>query len=155
MSENRFTALFGTRSTGACLRSVGLGLSIVIVGLSGCSAADVSGPDAPAAEMPVRLPTVRLSSRPATAIDSLSENQVDKTVSVSGEVVQRAALLEGWMYQVQDETGSLWVLTNRSAPEVGEMATVEGSIRYEPIVVGEIDAGEVYLEEKGYRREGQ
>ena len=155
MLENRFTALFGARATGACLKSVALGLSMVVIGLSGCSAADVSSPDAPAAEMPVRLPTMRLSSRPATAIDSLSESQVDKTIAVSGEVVQKAALLEGWMYQVRDETGSLWVLTNRAAPEVGEMATVEGAIRYEPIMVGEIDAGEVYLEEKGYQREGQ
>lgn len=156
MLENRFTALpVGCLTRARLIAVASLSLSVVAgSALVGCSAAEVSSPSAPAAEAPVRLPAIRLSSRSEVEIDSLSENQIDKTVAIRGEVVQRAALLEGWMYQVQDETGRLWVLTNRTAPDVGEIATAEGAIRYEPIVVGEVDAGEFYLEEKGYQRGG-
>ena len=119
--------------------------------LSGCTA-EVT-PEPSTAEVPaVRLPAFRLSSKPAIAIDSLTNEQVDDNIIVSGEVAQKAATLNGWIYQLQDETGSLWILTDRDAPEIGEVVTVEGSVRYEPIVVDSIDASEFYIEEKAYQR---
>ena len=119
--------------------------------MSGCTA-EVT-PEPSAVEVPsVRLPAFRLVSKPATAIDSLTNEQVDDTVIVAGEVAQKAATLNGWIYQLQDETGNLWVLTERDAPEVGEVVTVEGSVRYEPIVVDSVDASEFYIEEKAYQR---
>jgi len=80
--------------------------------------------------------------------------QADDEVTISGAITQQAALLDGWLYEVQDETGSLWVRTNRAEPTVGELATVEGVLRYESIMVGEIDASDLYLEEQSYRSEG-
>ena len=147
MLLTRFTPLFKSRF--AALSSACVGIVLAGSVLSGCTTTEVS-PDA--AEVPVQLPTFRLSSRPATAIDSLSDAQVNETITVSGKIAQKSPVLEGWLYQVQDETGSLWVLTDRDAPEVGESVTVEGAIRYEPIVVGEIDASEFYLEEKTHQQ---
>jgi len=83
-------------------------------------------------------------------IASLMADREADRVAVSGTVTQRAAILDGWLYEVQDETGSLWVLTEQSEPVVGAIAKVEGIIRYESIVVGEIDAGSIYLEEQIY-----
>ncbi|MEL7359858.1 MAG: hypothetical protein AAFN40_25405 [Cyanobacteria bacterium J06560_6] len=103
-------------------------------------------------EMPdFRLP--RLVGRSVVPIDSLMSERVDESVAIKGTVAQRVAILEGWLYQVQDDTGKLWVLADHTAPEVGQLATVEGTLRYEAIVVGEIDAGEVYLEAQSYRQE--
>ena len=130
----------------ACLSAI-LASSIASAALGGCTIAEVS-PEPPTAEVPAQLPTFRASSKPAIAIDSLTDQQIDNTITVSGEVAQSAALLEGWIYQIQDETGSLWVLTDRDAPEVGTSVTVEGAVRYEAIVVESIDAGEFYIEEK-------
>ncbi|MEM9944967.1 MAG: hypothetical protein AAF810_02770 [Cyanobacteria bacterium P01_D01_bin.36] len=101
----------------------------------------------------VRLPSIRLSRRSVVPIDSLMADREADTVAVSGTVTQRSAVLSGWLYEVKDETGSLWVLTERSEPAVGAIATVEGIVRYEPIVVGEIDAGSIYLEEQAYESE--
>lgn len=115
--------------------------------LSGCTISEVT-PEPSTAEVPVQLPTFRLSSKPSIAIDSLTNEQVDDTIAVSGEIAQRAAMLDGWLYQIKDETGSLWVLTDRDAPELGEFVTVEGAVRYEAIMVENIDAGEFYIEEK-------
>lgn len=139
--------------------------SVAMVGLAagGCTMTDPGASptaDAPSEmpdetlEMPaMRFPSIRLSRRSTVPIDSLMANREDDEVAVSGLVTQRAAILEGWLYEVRDDTGSLWVLSDRSEPTVGAIATVEGIVRYESIVVGEIDAGSVYLEEQAYEEE--
>lgn len=99
--------------------------------------------------LPLQRPAIRLAGRAAVPIDSIGLDQADKQVTIAGRVVQRAALLKGWLYEIQDETGSLWVLSDRSEPQIEAQVTVDGIVRFEPIVVGEIDAGSVYLEEAG------
>ncbi|MEO0769748.1 MAG: hypothetical protein AAFY72_09985 [Cyanobacteria bacterium J06649_4] len=154
VSGRRFASLMSSAAV-LCLLTV-----------SSCTVAedstdDASGAIAPDAETAddgqegLRLPDIRLISRAAVPIDSLMADSADKTVAVSGEIVQKVAVLDGWLYEVQDDTGRLWVLSDRTDPGVGDMATVEGVVRYEAIVVGEIDAGEVYLEEKSYREEAR
>ncbi len=103
--------------------------------------------------MSVRLPSL-LANRSVMAIDSITAEQDDKTVAIAGEVTQRSAVLEGWLYELSDDSGGLWILSNNSTPEIGERANVQGVVRYEPIVVGEVDAGDVYLQEQSYQREG-
>ena len=132
----------------ACLGALLAGLT-----LNGCTVAEVAT-EPSKAEAPVRLPSFRLSSRPALEIDSLSEDQLDDTITVSGEIAQKAAVLEGWIYQIKDDTGSLWILSDREVPDVGEVVTVEGTVRYEPIMVDSIDASEFYIEEKAHQRGG-
>lgn len=140
--------------------------SLLPMALGACTMSEVrmpeevtqASPDAPASSnLPsVRLPSIRLSNRSTVTIESLAADKADDTVSIEGTVVQRVGILEGSLYQVQDDTGSLWVLSDSAGPEVGQLATVDGVVRYEAIVVGEIDAGDVYLEEKDYRqRDGQ
>lgn len=126
--------------------------------LSACAVSEVSpevgattGGGETSPEMAVRLPAIRLANRPAVDIGELTSEKADRTVAVSGRVTQRSALLEGWLYQVQDSSGSVWILTEKEAPAVNESVTVEGTVRYEPVVVGEIDASGIYLEERSHR----
>lgn len=145
-----------------CSRLV-VGGAVLGLALSSCAVSpvptDSAGQPPDAESLPsdgppaVRLPAIRLSRRAAVPIASLAADRVEETVAVSGNVAQRVAVLDGWLYQVQDETGSVWVVTDRSEPTVGDVATVEGTVRYESIVVEGIDAGEVYLEETTYRPE--
>ena len=148
----RFTMLFTVRLKSSALALAGACLCAGL-SLSGCTAAEVT-PEPAKVEPALRLPTFRLSSRPALEIDSLSEDQLDDTITVSGEIAQKAAVLEGWIYQIKDDTGSLWILSDRDVPEVGESVTVEGTVRYEPIMVDSIDASEFYIEEKAHQRRG-
>ncbi|MGB3571776.1 MAG: hypothetical protein WA783_07805 [Phormidesmis sp.] len=136
----------------------GIAVGALILGsfLSSCTVADTRV-ETPATDLKAsspRPPAIRLSNRPVVTIDSLVPEQADDEVTISGAITQQATLLDGWLYQVQDETGSLWVRTNRAEPTVGELATVEGILRYESIMVGEIDASDLYLEEQSYRSEG-
>ena len=123
--------------------------------LSGCTTSEESLTAASKMEQAstpstAQLPTVRLGRQPIVSIDSLQVDQVGEMVMIAGSVSQRSPLLEGWLYQVQDESGSLWVVTRTSEPEVGQPAIVEGTVQYEAIVVEGIDSSEIYLEEQTY-----
>lgn len=106
----------------------------------------------PEANTSVRLPTLRLANQSVVEINSITADQANETVAVSGTVTKQVPLLEGELYQIQDDSDSLWVLSDKPSPAVGESATVEGVVRYEAIVVGEIDAGEVYLQAQSHRQ---
>lgn len=145
------------------------GFCVLGLTLGGCTA-PVMGPDGtPITENPdtdgsvesapaLPLPAMRLSRRSITAIESIVSENANETITVAGQVAQRVAILEGWLYQIQDDTGSVWVLSEDTgpatspAPTVGQVATVEGVIRYEDIMVDELDASDVYLEQTAYRQ---
>ena len=131
-----------------------LGLLLGGLVLGSCTASESNPTGALKVDQPATAeldhPTVRAPSRPVVSIASLRADQADQAVAIAGNVAQRVALLEGWLYQVQDETGRLWVVSSGAEPEVGQLAIVEGIVRYEAIVVDGIDAGELYLEEQAY-----
>ena len=82
-------------------------------------------------------------------IDSLRQpQQVERSVPLTGSVTQRLAILNGWLYQLDDGTGQVWVLTQQTAPAVGEQVYVNGILQYEPIVINGSDLGDYYLEEE-------
>ena len=136
--------------------ALGLKRALVLLALllGGCAVAETSSPSVPSRlDVPlpsVSLPGLRMPGQSA-AISSISRDRAGDNVSISGRVTQRVAILEGWIYQINDDTGSLWVLAGRSDPIVGDIATVSGVIRHEAIMVDPIDASEVYLEEQSYR----
>lgn len=123
--------------------------------LAGCAASENSSvsalkADQQATPAPLQPLSERQTGQPVVSIDSIKSDQADETVAIAGNITQRVALLEGWLYQVQDQTGSVWVVASNSEPEIGQSALIEGIVRYEAIVVDSIDAGEVYLEEQAY-----
>ncbi|MGB3294226.1 MAG: hypothetical protein WBB01_14660 [Phormidesmis sp.] len=132
-----------------------LGLLLSSLVLSGCTTSEGNPSSALKADQsatpaPAQRPALRMPGQPIVSINSIKADQVDETVAIAGSVTQRVALLEGWLYQVQDESDRLWVLTSGAEPEVGQSAIVEGIVRYEAIVVDGLDAGELYLEEQAY-----
>ena len=94
-----------------------------------------------------RVPAVSLPKATVT-IESLRQPQrVERSVTLTGSVTQRLAILNGWLYQLDDGSGQLWVLTQQAAPAVGEQVYVNGVLQYEPIVINGADIGDYYLEE--------
>lgn len=143
------------------LSLIGGGL-LILGALSACTTSGV-GSNTPALETSgaktdtskldsVRLPLIGLANQSTVPIASLTADQAETTVTIAGTVAQRAPLLnQGELYQVSDDSGSMWVLSDRPSPQVGETVTVEGVVRYEAIVTGEIDASEIYLQEQSSR----
>ena len=69
-------------------------------------------------------------------------------VYVQGKVERKVPLLEQQMYQLDDSTGKVWVLTNQKGWKVGDKVVVKALPQYESIPVAGAEMGELYLEEK-------
>lgn len=94
---------------------------------------------------------VSLLSIPKSAvkIDTLRQPQrVERLVPVAGSVTQRLAILDGWLYEIDDGTGQVWILTQQAAPAMGSQVHINGVLRYKAIPINGVDLGDFYLEEK-------
>jgi len=87
-------------------------------------------------------------------VDSISDiqqkRQVDSEVYLRGKVENRAPFVGNAAYQLQDGTGTIWVLTNQALPQLGDEVLLKGEVRYKSITLKELagkDLGEVYVEE--------
>lgn len=78
-------------------------------------------------------------------IAKLEEISNQRTVNIQGIVVNVAPFLEGGAYQVQDQTGKVWVKTDGPLPKKGTVLSVRAEVAYEPIFIGPEKLGESYL----------
>ena len=73
----------------------------------------------------------------STACASTHINQIladpsryrDRQVSVSGSVVESYSFANRGAYQLGDESGQLWVVSDQGVPRKGARVTVQGTIR--------------------------
>ncbi|MBE9077477.1 hypothetical protein IQ241_09225 [Romeria aff. gracilis LEGE 07310] len=108
-----------------------------------CSLAETDDPAASGFSIPV----LEVGAR-TVSIDSVQAPELtQQTVVLRGQVQQRVPILGGWLYELQDETGGIWVVAPQSPPEVGSTLTVEGSVQYKEISNGVINQGEYYLQQ--------
>ncbi|MBW4492646.1 MAG: hypothetical protein KME26_06055 [Oscillatoria princeps RMCB-10] len=85
----------------------------------------------------------------ATDIGEIQQKrEVNSTVYVQGKVEKRAPFLGAGAYQLQDATGSIWVITNKTLPNQGDEVSIKGSVNYESIPVAGLEIGEVYIKEQ-------
>ncbi|BCL37698.1 hypothetical protein [Nostoc sp. MS1] len=112
---------------------------LLVVGLWGCDNLRISG-----------LENGNLTfGRNVTPIRDIKPTQNQQaTVSVQGKVEEQVPLLQGRVYQVNDSTGTIWVVSKQDRLKVGESAVFKGKIRYESIPIAGQEFGEVYLIEE-------
>lgn len=77
------------------------------------------------------------------------KRQVDTEVYLQGKVENRAPFVGNAAYQLQDASGSIWVLTKQALPQLGDEMMLKGQVRYKSIKLKGLaeDLGEVYIEE--------
>jgi hypothetical protein len=75
-------------------------------------------------------------------------NWFTQTVRLQGTVGDRAPLLQGQVYELQDKTGKIWVLSPKANLQTGTAVLIQGEVRYEAIQVEDQNLGEVYIEEQ-------
>ena len=128
-------------------RIICLSRLLVLVSILGCSAVGESG--SPLSELNMPRPIARLVSK-ITPIEEIHNQSapLDHPVYLRGRVRQSIPLLNGWIYQLQDDTGSIWVVTQISAPTAGEEILIKGLAHYESVLVEGEDLGEHYIEEQ-------
>lgn len=119
-------------------------LPIATLVLMGCGGAGVSNPNFPTLGSVLPLPMVQT---PITAVATLLEESPSQQISAQGQVTQVAPLLSGGLYELTDETGSLWVMTTEVLPPLDSTLRVQGQLQQESIPVEGVEFGGVYLVE--------
>jgi hypothetical protein len=85
--------------------------------------------------------------------ERVKANQVsqkrDRIVQVQGKIKAQAPLMAGKRaYEVQDETGSVWVVSDRAVPATGSQVSVQGKVKFQKIEIGGKDQSSVYIEQQ-------
>lgn len=75
------------------------------------------------------------------------EKHQQNPITVTGKVAKIVPLLNSSAYELKDQTGSIWVVTNNNLPQVGEEITVEAMAEYQEIVIDSENLGGLYLRE--------
>lgn len=69
------------------------------------------------------------------------------TAYLGGRVERSLPLLDQYLYQITDASGSIWVLTPNTPPALGTQVTLRATVHYESILVQGQDVGDYYAEE--------
>lgn len=84
-------------------------------------------------------------------IELLQQKQkIGAKVYLRGKVKSHAPFLGAGAYQLQDDTGSIWVFTTQPLPPVGEDLLIQGKVEYKSLLIKEMkgkDIGDVYFKE--------
>lgn len=84
-----------------------------------------------------------------TTISEIQENQkADGIIYLEGQVANQAPFLAAGAYELQDPTGSIWVITNRTLPKIDDEILIQGQLKFQSIPLAGQDLGEVYIQEQ-------
>lgn len=95
------------------------------------------------------LPGCRMVSTVRQVQERPQRNWFTATVYLQGTVGDQAPLLDAQLYELQDSTGRIWVLSRTEPPlQSGEMVLIKGKVRYQDIEIAGQNLGDVYIEEE-------
>lgn len=83
-----------------------------------------------------------------TPIRELKPRQDKATVYILGKVSSSVPLVKQQVYQINDSTGKIWVLTKQTGWKEGQSVVVKGKVNYQSIPLAGKEFGEIYLEEE-------
>lgn len=69
------------------------------------------------------------------------------SVALRGTAQTLAPLLGGTVYELQDGTGSVWVLTRQTPPTPGQEITVQGTLRRQALPYSGFETQSLYIEQ--------
>jgi cytochrome c-type biogenesis protein CcmE len=81
------------------------------------------------------------------AIAKIAQKQIGAKVYLQGKVLKQAPFLGSGAYQLQDATGSVWIVTNHSLPQPGEQILIQGEIQADKIFIAQQVLSEIYIVE--------
>lgn len=92
-------------------------------------------------------PLARDRPHPLAQVNQWAKAGKSQKVYVKGEVLRLSPLLNGLAYEIEDETGRIWIQTQRRDVSLGETVHIQGQLRRRDVSVAGQDFGEAYLEE--------
>ena len=108
--------------------------SLLLTGLLSCSALSQA--------------SFKLGLEKITPIRDLKPQDHNAIVYLQGKVVKQVPLLGQRVYQLQDTTSTIWVLTNQSTPQTRDEVLIKARVLYQSIPLAGKEFGEVYVEQQ-------
>ncbi len=88
----------------------------------------------------------------AITTDRIQDIQVatrrDMPVQLQGKIGKRVPLLDGIVYELQDGTGTIWVLTQEPLPPSGDTVVIQGKLRQQTIQLNHRTQTSTYVEQE-------
>lgn len=78
------------------------------------------------------------------SIEEITNKKEGKNIYVAGEVIRTIPLVKNGAYQLQDNTGNVWILTTATLPSMEAKISVKGKVQYQELPFSE---KELYLQE--------
>ena len=78
------------------------------------------------------------------SIEEIADKRDGRKVHIAGEVIRTIYLVKNGAYLLKDDTGKIWILTNRKLPAVGDKISIQGKIQFQKLP---FDKEELYLQE--------
>ncbi|MGG6267984.1 hypothetical protein ACQ4M3_15670 [Leptolyngbya sp. AN03gr2] len=118
-----------------------MGLVVLCLSAIGCSASP---------NLPVASTNVITALQPGERVKIRDVgSKRDRVVQVEGKIKGQAPLMGGQRaYEVQDDTGSVWIVTSRAIPATGSSVTVSGTVRLQKIDLAGQDQSTVFIEQQ-------
>ena len=82
-----------------------------------------------------------------TSIRKIQKKKSGRTIYLRGRVIHRSPFLGSAAYQLQDSTGSVWIVTSNFLPTQGEELFIKGEVQYQSLLIEEQELGEFYIVE--------
>ena len=92
-------------------------------------------------------PSALLDTKATISINEIADNQSKQSIYITGKVIKVAPLLGSNAYQVQDSTGSIWVVTTANLPSVGQTILIKCRIQSQSLSLKNQELDELYLVE--------
>jgi hypothetical protein len=114
---------------------------LLAISLAGCTPSVWSKPGS-------GIQPVDFASAISTIVSIKQAPQVNASVQIKGRVSSRAPLLGKTLYELQDQTGSIWVLATDPIPTIGDEVVLKGKLVYRSISLNGRDQGALYIEQQ-------
>lgn len=119
------------------------GIVILLLGATGCATVT------PVSQLQRRSPDTVIAADSPNPLNFPLWPRFNAMVQVKGKVGRSVPLVEGTVYQLNDGTGQIWVVTRQKAPPVGSTVQIKGKLRYQPFASGMPQQGAMFIEQ-GY-----
>lgn len=115
-----------------------LGLIVLLLGVPACARSPESA---------ASLTGIRFMGSITDIKELQTQNLRESTIYLRGKTIALVPLLGQQVYELQDGTGKVWVITQDPPPAVGDEVVIKGVVRYKPISLNGRDWGSIYVEQ--------
>jgi len=121
-------------------------IAILCVSLIGCASLGWSKPESSGVQpVNMALSTVTIADIKQTSANTIAQ---PKSVQLKGRVSNHAPLLGKSAYELQDTTGSIWVIATEPIPTIGDEVVIQGKLLYQSIPLNGKEQGDSYIEQQ-------